>query len=212
MVGPGDGDEAWDFDVVADDGGLAAYATLVLRRDEGRAWWWSALVGDGRPLVTVVDLDVPTPRGRSLEIRTEGLWAEIVVEAPGEHWSVGLEAFALGVDDPDEALGAQRGDRVALGFDLGWETDGDDGRCRVHGEVLVGSERLAVDGSPGTQRHRTGGDAWRQILTGAPTIPHRVLHRAPVLVVTGDGRRHRVERAVCRLDGADAVWASWVSD
>ena len=37
------------------------------------AWYWACVVGEGRPLVTVVDHDVRPPRPPSLEVRAEGL-------------------------------------------------------------------------------------------------------------------------------------------
>ena len=76
-------------------------------------------------------------------MRTDGLWASLTCETRNEHWSVGMEAFAVGYDDPVDALASERGDRVALGFDLEWEREG--GLWRVTGEVLVGDARVAID-------------------------------------------------------------------
>lgn len=127
------------------------------------------MVGPDRQLVTVIDHEVPIPKGRSHEIRTEGLWADYTVETPLDHVSVGVEAFAVGVDDPADVYGDLRGDRVPLGFDLEWETDGDtyaypgvsryEIPCRVHGEVLVGAERIEVDGI-GQRDHSWGVRDW----------------------------------------------------
>ncbi len=92
----------------------------------------------GYPLISLRDDDVPA-RG---DIRSEGLWASITCETRGEHWSVQMEAFATGYDDPaSEADG--RGDVVALGFDLEWTRDGDS--WRVEGDVLVGDDRYWID-------------------------------------------------------------------
>lgn len=173
-IGPDAGwNESWCLDFVDPDRGVAGYVRLGLYPRSGRAWYWACLVGPGRPLVTVIDDDVPLPPGRSLEIRTEGLWADMTVETPLDHVTVGVEAFAVGVDDPAEVYGELRGDRVPLGFDLEWETDGgvygdtDRGHyevpCRVHGEALVGPERIELDGS-GQRNHRWGG--WDQWSTG----------------------------------------------
>ena len=74
--------------------------------------------------------DLPAPSGDA--IRAPGLWLSLTCETPGEHWSVGLEAFALAVDDPDD----ERGDLVALGLDVEWEAPG-----RLTGELVV---RVAV--------------------------------------------------------------------
>ena len=53
-------------------------------------------------LVAVRDHEVPLPR-TGLEVRADGLWGELVCETPLEHWSIGLEAFGLGYDDPADA-------------------------------------------------------------------------------------------------------------
>ena len=89
------------------------------------AWYWACLVGEGRPLVTVIDHEVALPKAPSLEIRADGLWADHIVETPFDHMTLGCEAFAVAVDDPAEVYGDLRGDRVPFGFDLEWETDRD---------------------------------------------------------------------------------------
>ena len=85
-------------------------------------------------LLVVREDDAPPARNGT--IRSHGLWLSLVCETPGEHWSVGFEAFALAVEHPDD----ERGDLVPLGFDLEWEAPG-----RVHGEVLVGDESVELD-------------------------------------------------------------------
>lgn len=90
---------------------------------------------EGRWLV-VRDDDAPPPAAGTLDVRSHGLWVSLTCETWGEHWSVGLEAFALGVDDPAD----ERGDLVALGLDIEWEAPG-----RVHGELLVGDARVDLD-------------------------------------------------------------------
>ena len=65
-------------------------------------------------------------------MRADGLWAELVCETPGEHWSFGLEAFGLRFDDAAEAPTRDRGERVPVGFDLEWETPD-----QVVGEMLA---------------------------------------------------------------------------
>ena len=90
---------------------------------------------EGRWLV-VRDDDAPPPALGTLDVRSHGLWVSLTCEEPGVHWSVGLEAFALAVDDP----GDERGDLVPLGLDIEWEAPG-----RVHGELLVGDARIELD-------------------------------------------------------------------
>ena len=91
-------------------------------------------LGDG--FLVVRDLEVPPPRRADvIELRGDGLWVEMTCETPDEHWSFGLEAFGLRVDDPEEAVG----DRIPVGYDLEWETPD-----LVHGELLVGSARFGI--------------------------------------------------------------------
>ncbi len=159
--------EAWTFDFAADDASVGGWLRLALLPNAGVAWYHGYLTGPGRQLVAVIDTEVPPPPG-SLEIRTTGLWATHICETPLDHWTVGLEAFGLGVDDPVELYGRQFGDQVPLGFDLEWEATGPardasvpapgyDQACVVSGEVLVGRERIDLLGH-GWRAHHWG--AW----------------------------------------------------
>ncbi|HEX2039216.1 MAG TPA: hypothetical protein VHF47_05725 [Acidimicrobiales bacterium] len=217
----GDPPELFALDLFTPDGSLAGFVGLAFQA--GVAWYWAGLVGDGRPYLLVRDADVALPRSSaSLELRAEGLWADHTCETPFDHWSYGLEAFGVALDDPDEALGAERGDRTPLGFDLDWEAtaepDGGDGAYAqpgiVHGEVLVGSERLAFDGL-GWRRHEWGGISAAGFagvtadggpVRQSPVEPAAVvtLHRAP-LVLPGGVLDRRLGRV------GDALgWAEWL--
>jgi hypothetical protein len=165
--------ESWYFDFVSTDGSLGGYVRVGHYPNLGAVWYWACLVGDARPLVIVVDHDVVAPRDGRLELRHSGLWADHVCEEPLERWSLGLEAFAVGLDDPADAYGAMWGERVPFGFDLEWENDGEVFRyppgldryeipCRVHGEVLVGDETLAID-AVGQRDHSWGVRDWWSI-------------------------------------------------
>lgn len=112
------------------------------------------------PYVVVREGDIALPRSPvSWGVRAEGLWADMNCETPFEHWSYGLEAFGLALDDPAD----ERGDPVALGLDLEWEASGPvDGGAGsytqpgvVHGEILVGPKVIAFDGT-GVRRHDWG--------------------------------------------------------
>jgi hypothetical protein len=166
--GPG-WEESWSFDFATADGALGGFVRLALRPGEGRAWYWAYLAGRRRALVVVRDHDVDLPRGRALEVRGPGLWAQVTCEAPLDHWSAGLEASGVALDDPTEAWRGERGDPVPLGLDLQWESEGEarplGGEAgyaqpaSVHGEVLVGAERIDVE-ARGWRSHAWGRPPW----------------------------------------------------
>ena len=169
-------EESWYLDFAAADGSLAGYVRLALRPGDRGASFWAAMVGGGPPLVAVRDDEVPPPSGRPLEVRAPGLWTELVCETPLEHWTVGLEAFGVALDDPLEAWRAERGDPWALGLDVEWEAaaacswwpgPGEAGGptgysqpCLVSGDVLVGDRRLTLDGAGGVRVHLWGDRDW----------------------------------------------------
>jgi hypothetical protein len=161
--------ESWYFDFAGRDGSLGGYVRLGLYPNLGVAWYWAALVGTGRRLVLVRDHSIELPRTASLEVRGQGLWSAVNCETPLDHWSIGLEALAVALDDPTEAYRGERGDLVGLGFDLEWEASGPAFRgpapagygqpCQVSGEVLVGDEQLDFDGT-GHRSHAWGVQDW----------------------------------------------------
>ena len=167
--------ESWYFDFATEDARLGGYVRFSVYPHQGVAWYWACLVGEAcpYPLVAVVDHEVRPPRPPSREIRAEGLWADHNTETPFDHLSLGCEAFALGLDDPAAMLaagGSPLGDRVPLGLDLEWETEGAayvyppgttryEVPCRVHGKVLVGDERIEVDAA-GERDHSWGARDW----------------------------------------------------
>src|SRR5512134_1720779 len=86
-------DATWGLDFARDDG-TAGFLRLLRVGD--RCWCWAYVVGPGLGLVVVRDTDVAPPRrSEILDVRAEGLWMELVCETPNEHWSFGLEAFAV---------------------------------------------------------------------------------------------------------------------
>jgi hypothetical protein len=142
--------------------GDAIAGFVRLARVDERCWYWCYLVGDDLGLVAVRDHDVMPPRRPDvLEIRADALWAELVCETPGEHWSIGLEAFGVHLDTALEAWTSEIGERVAVGLDLEWEVD----ELRppggvVHGDVLLERDRFAFDGH-GVLTHAVGpATAW----------------------------------------------------
>jgi hypothetical protein len=161
--------ECWYFDFTTPDASLGGYLRLGLYPNLGTVWYWAYLVGEGRPLIAVRDHEVTPPRGSQLEVRSEGLWSALTCETPFDHWSVGLEAFAVSLDSPLDAYRGERGDRIGLGFDLEWEAASPpfqyqgvtryEQSCLVHGDVLLGDERLTFDGT-GQRDHSWGVRDW----------------------------------------------------
>jgi len=129
----------------ADDEGNAGIIELTLPPPDAPAGasgaFRATLTVSGVGVVAVHDDDVPAPRVAGLlEIRAEGLWAEFLCETPGEHWSFGLEAFGLRFDTAEEAATADVGDRIAVGYDLEWETPD-----QVRGDLLVARATSPLD-------------------------------------------------------------------
>ena len=164
--------ESWYFDFCAADGSIGGWVRLGLYPNWGLAWYHAFVCGPGRPTVAVTDLEVPLPKD-SLEIRSAGLWAEHVGTHPLERWQVANEAQGVAVDDPAELYrpSGARGDLVPMGLDLEWETDGEPYHygyttryeipCLVHGEILLGSERIELDGH-GQRDHSWAPRDWWQ--------------------------------------------------
>ncbi len=126
-------------------GDAGVSGTIEFTLGAARATYLAELVldvGETRGVVVVRDDDVPLPRGRLLEIRADGLWAEMVHEAD-DHWSFGLEAFGLRFDSINDARTSDVGERIPVGLDLEWD------RGHVVGELLVSRARIPVD-LPGT--------------------------------------------------------------
>jgi hypothetical protein len=162
--------ESWYFDFHDAGGTFGGYVRLGLCPGLGVSWFWACVAGVDRQLVAVCDHEAALPRGDDLEIRAPALWADVACLEPLERFSVQVEAFGVGLDDPTEMYGRMRGDRVPLGFDLEWETDGAvfgypagftryEVPCVVHGEVLVGDEKIDFDGY-GQRDHSWGERDW----------------------------------------------------
>lgn len=134
-----------------------------------------AVLRPGAAPIVIAELEIEAP-DRLWEFRSSGLWVEAVCEDPNRHWSYGLEAFGLAIDDQDELLGRGYGDRVPLGWELEFESGADPirdgpgpsaspagvgGGCyrqvgELHGDLLFAAgETVAVEG-PAIRRHRWG--------------------------------------------------------
>ena len=230
--------DAWEIDFAAaatndGSGGVGGFVRLALLPAQGIAWWWTGLLTPR--LVAVRDHEVPLPRA-GLEVRADGLWGELVCETPLEHWSIGLEAFGIAYDDATEAWGDEWGERLPVGLDLEWEATAEPGDIppagpspgpggvaycqpgRVHGEILVGPDRIPIAGTGFRSRASGVLDWWsgnphRRLawvtadgaggFDGGSDRPTAVLGEAPLLVTAPGRPAVRLARALCRVDGPE---------
>jgi hypothetical protein len=237
--------DAWEIDFAADEGRGGGFVRLTLLPNQGVAWWWTGLLTPR--LVAVRDHEVPLPRA-GLEVRADGLWGELVCETPLEHWSIGLEAFGIAYDDPADAWGDEWGERLPVGLDLEWEATtppaglppagpppgpggiGWSQPGRVHGEILVGPDRIPITGTGFHSRASGVLDWWSAAVrrrlawvtgdgagmvdsgeVGDGTTP---LGAAPMLVTAPGRPPVRLARALCRVErpgvsAGGAGWAEW---
>jgi hypothetical protein len=164
-----DWEESWQFDFAAHDGSLGGFVRLTLRPGDGTAWYWAYLAGPRRPVVVVRDHEVEPPRSRTLEVRGPGLWAQVICETPFDHWSVGLEAGGVALDDPSEGLRGELGQPIPMGLDMEWEATGEPAGdaagyvvpAIVNGDLLLGADRWELD-ALAWWSHRWGRPPWRE--------------------------------------------------
>ncbi|QGG93944.1 hypothetical protein [Actinomarinicola tropica] len=199
--------ETWELRLVDPGRGIGLVVAVVRRPAERQVSYLASVLGAADGVVTVHEHDIDEPRGGGLELRASGIWADHVCETPFSHWSVGLEAFGLVLDEPEDAVTSGRGRAVPIGWDLEWEDDGgvepiggaDDGYLahgRAHGELLLDDDTVELDGIGG-RLHRWG--------TG-PRLPgwtSRPVRSAGTRPVEG------VRRAVAD-DGVGAIVEWWL--
>jgi len=192
--------EAWGFEFAIADASLGGFVRIARYPRLGVAWFWAAVVGEGRTYVLCREheLDLP-PADGPLEVRGLGIWSHAICETPLEHWTVAMEAFALAFDDPHEAWRHERGDRLGLAFDLEWEsepsamvrTHADEGvtryevACTVHGQLQVGDEEWPSLTATGWRHHEGGLLDWSGPVVrglradGTGARPRTAWHAAP---------------------------------
>ena len=182
--------EEWLFAAWADDGSLGVVSGHRLLG--GRAWYWSALVRDGEPLLHLTEWDVRV-RSDPFVVKAPEMWAEHHCDDPLRQWSVGNEAYFAALDDPDEALGRGYGVPTPTAMDLEWYAVGGPARIDagfeqagvVHGAIEVaGVPTLQLDEIPAWRWRRWSAD---RALGPAP-LPEVVAHlglRAPVAFPDG---------------------------
>lgn len=206
--------EEWVFTCWEPDDSLGVVSAHRVR---GRsAWYWSALVRAGRPLLHVTEWDVPLRPEAPTVLKAHGLWAEHICDAPMEQWTIANECYAVSIDDADDALGRAYGVPTAFALDLEWyathpphahraaagpgDQPGYEQDGVVHGVVELPGERLVLREAPARRWHRWG-DA-----LGPLALPDAYAHtgrRAPFAfpdgthvdwVLSPDGFRARRDR------------------
>ncbi len=118
----GDVDEGHAL-VVADADADVVVALVIVKRPTTSTVGFVAVRSSGSddPII-VVDEEIAAPPSR-WEIRSSGLWADHICETALDHWSYGLEAFGLEVDDPETWSTHGLGHRRPLGWELEFEAD-----------------------------------------------------------------------------------------
>lgn len=106
------------------------------------AWYWTAVVQEGYPLLHLTEWDVKV-RADPFVVKAPEMWAEHHCVATMRQWSIGNEAHASALDPPADALGRGYGMPTPMATDLEWYAiggatavgDGFEQVGVVHGEV-----------------------------------------------------------------------------
>lgn len=162
---------AWTADAAT---GVVSGHRLIGRR----AWYWSALVQAGEPLLHLTEWEVPV-RSDPFVLKAPELWAEHHCIAALEQWSIANEAYFVALEDPADALGRAYGTPTAMAMDLEWYAvappdEIDDGFAQagvVHGQVeIAGRPTLELVEAPAWRWRR-----WTEAEALAPLVVPRVV-------------------------------------
>jgi hypothetical protein len=169
--------ESYYLDFVSSSGQWAGYTRIGYYPNLGACWWTTAVVGEGCPLYSSNDhglaLESGTVTGAAGTVGTASFpdGRSVLYDAvePLQTMTVRGRAPARALDDPADAYAASPGAPTDLEFDLTWTTDGSPYHydvttryeipCTVSGEVVVGDERITVDGH-GQRDHSWGVRDW----------------------------------------------------
>ena len=114
--------EAWWWWGAAVDQTAGVFVGLELRGD--RFDYWAGLVRVGEPYLFIEELDSADLRG-GLEIKPPEMWADHACDVAFRQWSLGNEAHAVLLDDPQEAWRRAYGTLVPVTFDIEWYANAD---------------------------------------------------------------------------------------
>lgn len=117
MPHPGAGCDEWIFAAWTPD---ASFGMVSGHRIIGStAWYWFGLVQSGYPLLAITEWAVRL-RSDPFIVKAPEMWAEHHCVAPLDQWTIGNEAHAVALDDPDDALGRCYGVVTPITTDLEW--------------------------------------------------------------------------------------------
>jgi hypothetical protein len=164
--------ESWYLDWAAADASYGGYVRLGLYPNLGKSWWWIALVGADRPLVLVVDHDLPCAEGDAALAPAAGSTSvEISWSEPFGRFRVQSAATGVELADPAQAFHGLDGPSVPVRLDLEWASRADvfpysmttryEISSWVTGTVTIGDETVAVD-CAGQRDHSWGVRDWWQ--------------------------------------------------
>ena len=180
-------------EVLASNGLTAVWLRVVIEPNGARYHAVIVRAGD-RPIVLAED-EIAHP-GRRWELRSSGLWADHNCETELDHWSYGLEAFALALDDPEQLVREGVGDRVPIGWELDFEsTEGPSALTEVAGYAQLGTLHgllLTKDGESSFEGSAVRQHWWGSLAHSGPEL--RLDSYEPgqpdsALVPIDDGRR-----------------------
>lgn len=162
--------ESWYLDWAAPDASYGGYVRLGLYPNLGVAWWWIALVGEGRPLVLVVEPALPCPEGDAALAQQVGDTA-VAIEWPEPltRFRVRSEATGSVLAEPAAAFHGLDGEPVRVRLDLEWASQAEpfpyamttryEISSWVTGRIDIGEETIAVD-CAGQRDHSWGVRDW----------------------------------------------------
>jgi hypothetical protein len=192
--GPATTDE-WLFAAWTEDGSIGLLSGHRISRR--RAWYWSALVQAGEPLLHLAEWDVAL-RGDPFVVKAPEMWAEHHCVEPLRQWSLGNEAYFVELDDPEAALGRAYGTPTPTAMDLEWYAV-DEAACSDDGFTQAGvvHGRIDVMGRPAIELAEVPATRWRRWRSGSELGPVVV---ASVVAHTG------LRAPFAFPDGAVADW------
>jgi hypothetical protein len=200
--------DEWVFAAWSPAGSLGAISGH--RLTPAGAWYWSAVVRAGEPLLHLAEWAV-VRRADPLVVKAPEMWAEHHCVAAYEQWSIGNEAFFVALDDPADALDRAYGTPTPTALDLEWYAAGTPGEIAdgftqagvVHGRIdILGRAPIDLSEVPAQRWRRSTSAASLRPVQLAEVVAHTGL-RAPFAypdgtsadwVLTPAGWRSRARR------------------